>query len=294
MEKVLLTGSNGFTGRYVKKELQRQGYEVIGLVRENAIDGEIVCDITNKFDVKRCLDIVRPDYIIHLAALSFVGHSEQKSFYDVNVFGTLYFLEAVHELLLPIKKIILSSSANVYGTPKVSGLVQESAQPSPVNHYAMSKLAMEHMSKLWFEELPIVITRPFNYTGPGQDDKFLIPKIINHFRLGKKSIELGNIDVYRDFSDVRDIAKAYVKILTSDLRSDVINLCSGKVYSLEEIISKIEGIAGYQIDVKVNQNFVRANEIKILCGDNSKLNRLVEFSPSIEIEKTLSDMFLSK
>ncbi len=110
----------------------------------------------------------------------------------------------------------------------------------------------------------------------------------------KKVIELGNIDVSRDFSDVRDIAKAYVNLLESDIISETVNLCSGNIYSLSEIIAIMNKIAGYEIEVEVNPLFVRPNEIKILGGDNNKLTNLVGFKPDIKLEKTLLDMYNEK
>lgn len=291
MKKVLLTGINGFTGKYVAQELESKGYQVIGLVHKNAAENQVACDLTDKAAVLNCLALVKPDYVIHLAALSFVRHSDQKAFYDVNVFGALNILEAAKELGLIFKKIIFASSANIYGNPVGLENIDESVAPAPVNHYAMSKLAMEHMTKLWFEQFPLVITRPFNYTGPGQAEHFLIPKIVSHFKQKSVDIELGNIDVYRDFSDVRDIAKAYVSLLESDVRSEVVNLCSGNVSSLSSIIEQMEMIAGYRINVKVNPEFVRENEIKVLGGDNSKLIALTGFEPSITIDNTLLDMY---
>ncbi|WP_028862375.1 GDP-mannose 4,6-dehydratase [Psychromonas aquimarina] len=290
MKKILVTGIDGFTGRYVAEELSRRGYDVIGLVYANPIVGQVACDLTDKEAVKRCIDSVKPDALIHLAALSFVGHEDQKAFYDVNVFGSLNILEAIFELGLDVSKIILASSANIYGNPDVPK-INEGQEASPVNHYAMSKLAMEHMVKLWFAKLPIIVTRPFNYTGIGQQDNFLIPKIVSHFCKHKPEIELGNIDVSRDFSDVRDIAKSYVDLLESDVKSEVFNLCSGNVHSLSTIIKKMEDIAGYSINVKINPDFVRANEIKILGGDNSKLFNMTGSKPSISIDQTLFDMF---
>ncbi|USH03270.1 GDP-mannose 4,6-dehydratase [Grimontia kaedaensis] len=289
-EKVLLTGVDGFTGKYVKKALLEKGYEVIGLVHNNPSIDEVRCDITDKEALQRCLKQVKPSAIIHLAALSFVGHSDEKAFYDVNVFGATNILEAVHSLELDLNKIIVASSANIYGNPENVTRIDERVQPSPVNHYAMSKLAMEFMVKNWFEKLPIIITRPFNYTGSGQDNKFLIPKIVSHFKENKKTIELGNIDVSRDFSDVRDIANAYVALLESDANSEIVNLCSGSVYSLKEMISNIGKLAGYEIKIKVNPAFVRNNEIKVLGGDNTKLTKLTGFRPSYSIEQTLKDM----
>lgn len=291
MDKVLLTGIEGFTGQYVANELVAKGYQVIGMVYNNAKDNQVCCDLTDKDAVIACLNNIKPDYVIHLAALSFVGHSNQKEFYDVNVFGALNILEAAKELKLTFKKVIFASSANIYGNPVDVEKITECENPAPVNHYAMSKLAMEHMTRLWFNEVPLLITRPFNYTGPGQAEHFLIPKIVSHFKRKSLDIELGNIDVYRDFSDVRDIAKAYVALMESDARSEVVNLCSGNVSSLSSIISTMEKIACYEINVKVNPDFVRANEIKVLGGDNTKLQKLAGFKPTITIDKTLLDMY---
>lgn len=291
MKKVLLTGVDGFTGKYVAKELTEKGYQVIGLVYKHAGEGQVACDLTDKQAVKNCLTEVKPDYVIHLAALSFVGHADQKAFYNVNVFGALNILEMAKEIGISFKKVIFASSANIYGNPIAIEKIDESVAPAPVNHYAMSKLAMEHMAKLWFDDFPLLITRPFNYTGPEQAEQFLIPKIVSHFKKKAAEIELGNIDVYRDFSDVRDIAKAYVRLVESDTRSEIVNLCSGNVSSLSSIISKMEDIAGYKINVKVNPAFVRSNEIKVLGGDNSKLVSLTGFKPTITIDQTLLDMY---
>lgn len=291
MKKALLTGIDGFTGKYVADLLLQQGYDVIGLVYKNPKQGEVACDLTDKSAVKKMLDLVKPQYIIHLAAISFVGHQDQSAFYNVNVFGALNLLEAAAELQLDLKKVIFASSANIYGNPSSVEKITEEQPPSPVNHYAMSKLAMEYMAKLWFDKYSIVITRPFNYTGPKQATNFLIPKIVEHFKQSKNQIELGNIDVSRDFSDVRDIAACYVHLLDADIQSEIVNLCSGNVYSLSSIIEKMEQIAGYKIEVKVNPNFVRANEIKVLGGDNTKLFRLTGFKPTISLEQTLLDMY---
>jgi len=292
MKKILVTGANGFTGKYVVAELEKKDYQIIRLVGKKANVDEVECDITNKESVKSCLNEAQPDAIIHLAAISFVGHEDQTAFYNVNLFGTLNILAAIDELGLNLDKVILASSANVYGNPNVTSINEEQV-PAPVNHYAMSKLAMEHMSKNWFSKIPIIITRPFNYTGPGQAECFLIPKIVSHFKSKKKQIELGNIDVYRDFSDVRDVARYYVDLLESDAKSQVVNLCSGRVFSIEYIIQKMEKIAGYCINVKVDPDFVRENEIKSLGGDNRKLLELkgTTFKTVMNIEQTLMDMY---
>lgn len=138
-----------------------------------------------------------------------MGHADARAFYDVNLFGTLNLLEALTALPELPRKVLIASSANIYGTPGIE-VIDESVCAAPVNHYACSKLAMEHMVRTWFDRFPIVMTRPFNYTGVGQDEKFLIPKIVSHFKRRAPKIELGNLDVSRDFSDVRDVAAAYM------------------------------------------------------------------------------------
>jgi nucleoside-diphosphate-sugar epimerase len=163
----------------------------------------------------------------------------------------------------------------------------------PVNHYAMSKLAMEHMARLWFDKFPIIITRPFNYTGPNQEAHFLVPKIVSHFKQKSAGIELGNLDVSRDFSDVRYVAKVYTQLLASDASAEIVNICSGEQTALKEIISVIEDIAGYQIEVTVNPDFVRPDEIKVLIGSDQKLATMISLPEKIGIKQTLLDMYTS-
>jgi nucleoside-diphosphate-sugar epimerase len=182
--------------------------------------------------------------------------------------------------------VVLASSANIYGNAATLPIT-EGTSPAPENDYAVSKVAMEAMARLWMERLPITLVRPFNYTGVGQSENFLIPKIVGHFRRGERSIELGNTDVARDFSDVRDIARAYATIVARAPWGETINLCSGNAHSLDEVLSIMAGIAGYEIEVRVNPAFVRANEIKLLVGSNARLRELTGFAPSIPLEETL-------
>jgi nucleoside-diphosphate-sugar epimerase len=130
---------------------------------------------------------------------------------------------------------------------------------------------METLAKNFFDKLPIIITRPFNYTGVGQAEHFLIPKIVKHFKEKKEEIELGNIHVSREFNDIADIVKMYQKLLTSNAKSLIVNLCSSKPVSLLEVIKQMENITKHKITIKINQKFVRKNELKILCGSTDKL-----------------------
>ncbi|MCY0387553.1 GDP-mannose 4,6-dehydratase [Robbsia sp. Bb-Pol-6] len=293
MRTALVTGASGFTGQYMVRSLKEAGYVVVGLgSSETAADEMVACDLTDADAINAIVARVKPDVVVHLAALAFVGHDDQKAFYHVNIFGTQHLLNAVVRHVPNIEKVLIASSANVYGTPGIES-ISEDVTPRPVNHYACSKLAMECIVATYFEKLPIIITRPFNYTGPGQAVQFLIPKIVSHFVAGRKKIELGNIDVSRDFSDVRDLVGAYTRLLTSAFKSGVINICSGEAMSLSSIIAMMEEIAGYPIQVEVNPAFVRANEIPVLKGDPGRLAAEISLPPRIAMRQTLSDMYHS-
>lgn len=291
--RVLLTGANGFTGKYVRAELTDAGYEVINAVVGAAQGGhEVTLDITSRDNCCRVMESVHPDYLVHLAAISFVAHADAEALYRVNVIGTLNLLEAMAEAKLSPRRVLVASSANVYGNA-TSGVISESQPPQPVNHYATSKLAMEYMVRTWSDRLPVVITRPFNYTGVGQEPHFLVPKIVSHFVQGAPVIELGNLDVERDFSDVRMVAAAYHGLLEHDCTGDIVNVCSGEPYSLRSILSMMQEIAGYEIEVRVNPAFVRQSEVKTLIGSPQKLRSIVGDLKAIPLSDTLRWMYES-
>ena len=253
------------------------------------LDGQEACDITNAADVERAVLRVRPDYVIHLAGISFVAFGNAEDYYRVHVIGTLNLLNALDKLKIPPAKVILASSANVYGTPAVE-VLHESLCPEPISHYGSSKLAMEHMSRGLFNRIPIIITRPFNYTGPGQAGRFLVPKIVQHFKDKAPFIELGNLHVSRDYSDVDDVVAAYIGLLQGDARSEVVNVCSGRSIALLEILNLMKEITGHDIEVRVNPAFVRNNEVPRLVGDPSKLRRMVTLTPPRPFRDTLQRM----
>lgn len=274
--KALVTGLSGFTGYYLKRELEAAGREVVGLAS----------DLTQATSVMDEVGSVQPEVVVHLAGIAFVGHGHADSFYQVNLMGTRNLLVALTQLPRPPRCVLLVSSANVYGNRR-GGLLDEKTDVDPANDYAVSKLAMEYMSRLWMDRLPIVIVRPFNYTGVGQSELFVVPKIIGHLLRGEEVIELGNLDVWRDFSDVRAVVEAYVRLLDRCPAGEVVNVCSGRAYCLREVVSTAEAIAGRKLRIEVNPRFVRENELSKLCGDPSKLRSWIGEWDTPSLEETL-------
>jgi nucleoside-diphosphate-sugar epimerase len=150
------------------------------------------------------------------------------------------------------------------------------------------------MVRTWFGRLPIVLARPFNYTGVGQSESFLIPKIVKHFTQRAERIQLGNLDVSRDFSDVRDVVSAYVALLESEVHSETFNVCSGRAVALREVLQMMTGLTGHAPRVEVDPALVRTNEIAVLRGSCQKLSRAVNFMPRHSLEQTLAWMAAGK
>jgi nucleoside-diphosphate-sugar epimerase len=270
--RALITGLRGFTGHYMAQELTAAGYRVFGTVLPGSKTGPDIftVDLLDRASVAAAIEQVQPDVVVHLAAIAFVAHNDADAMYRVNVVGTRNLLEALAKGPHKPSSVLLASSANIYGNAEVP-VIDESVAPSPANDYAVSKLAMEYMARLWMDKLPIVIARPFNYTGVGQAENFLLPKIVSHFRKGAHHIELGNLAIARDFSDVRMVARSYRRLLAAAPSGEIFNVCSGRSASLESLIDTMSDIAGYRIEVHVNPAFVRANDVLTLTGSNAKL-----------------------
>ena len=255
-----MTGADGFTGLHFAKAAKAAGHEVI----------EFTANLTDRVATKLQVELAVPQAVVHLAAISFVGHENASAFYDVNVVGTLNLLDALQELPILPSSVLLASSANVYGNCDQSPITEMQA-PVPVNHYAMSKLAMEYLAKTYMAKLPLFFVRPFNYTGQGQVASFVVPKIVAHFKQQAKSIELGNLHVEREYNDVRTVCAAYLALLEKAKTGETYNICSGQTYTLQHVIEQLTQLTGLTMDVTVNPAFVRANEVHRLCGDPTKL-----------------------
>ena len=262
--RLLLTGAEGFTGRHFTAAAEAAGYEVVPLTSDLTDPPAVAAEVLQ----------LAPTHVVHLAAISAVTHADEEAFYRVNVLGTLHLLQALAALPTPPEKVLLASSANVYGNYE-GGPITEAVCPKPVNHYAMSKLVMEHMAGAYADRLPIVITRPFNYTGVGHDLRFVIPKIVDHFARRAPVLELGNLDVYREYNDVRWVCQIYLRLLAKGVAGEVYNVCSGQAVSLQDVLTAMSDLTGWQPEIKVNPAYVRANEIHTLCGSDEKLKACV-------------------
>jgi GDP-6-deoxy-D-talose 4-dehydrogenase len=262
--KILVTGANGFTGGHFIKAANDAGMYTV-ILNANLLDAvALIAEIKT----------ISFDHVVHLGAISFVGHAQNSAFYNVNVLGTLNLLDALATLDQKPKSILLASSANIYGNTELSPIM-EIQPPNPVNHYAASKFSMELMARNYLSILPIFFVRPFNYTGVGQANNFVIPKIVSHFIKKAASIELGNMDVEREFNDVRFVCDAYIKLLSHAQLGEVYNICTGHPIALTNVIDTLTNLTGHSIQVNINPLFVRSNEIKQLYGSPVKLNSCV-------------------
>lgn len=293
MQKVLITGITGFTGRYMAEELAANGYEVHGLSyrppsekRPVSVTALHCCPLNHKEALRELLLQIRPRFVIHLAAVSFVAHDDVEAIYQANLLGTRHLLEALRPLSQDLGAVLLASSANVYGnTP---GPLDESSPLAPTNDYAVSKVAMEYLARLYREHLPLIIVRPFNYTGIGQAKHFLVPKIVAHTRRRAALIELGNLDVARDFCDVRQVVLAYRRLLeTQSAIGETLNVCSGKAYTLQYVLDQAAEISGHRMEVRTNPAYVRQADVKSLFGSRDKLVRLIGELEPLELHETL-------
>jgi len=290
--RALITGLRGFTGRYVAAELQAAGYRVFGIDQGEETIGEGIfsADLCDRAAIADVVREVKPAVVAHLAAIAFVAHGDAEAMYRINILGSRNLLEALAACPTKPRCVLLASSANVYGNAE-GEFLDEATPSAPANDYGVSKLAMEHMAALWQGQLPITVTRPFNYTGVGQHGNFLLPKIVSHFARGCTEIELGNLDVARDFSDVRDVAAMYRRLLEVAPSGETLNVCSSHVYTLAQVLEMMADIAGYRIKVNVNPAFVRANEVKRLSGSAARLTRLIGEMPRIKLAETLQWMY---
>ncbi len=301
--RILITGINGFVGTYLKRFLENKSYDVFGIDRHTEKKSIFKVDITQREKVFRVIKKIKPIKIFHLASQS----SVQKSIRfpnlteRVNVIGTKNLFDAcINAKIEP--KILIVSSSEVYGNPKKSP-IKEDAELMPLNNYAQSKVKQEKLSMDYFKEygLNMIISRSFNHTGPGQMPGFVcsnfakqIADIEKSNKTNKKSrtsvIKVGNLDISRDFSDVRDMVVAYDLALDKCKFGEVYNICSSKFYKISYILDTLLQMSNIPIGIKVEKKRFRKHNDPCIYGDNSKFCRQTKWIPKISLEKTLKDL----
>jgi len=293
--KALITGISGFVGKYLAAYLLEQGYEVYGVDRTGAeLKGcEIeICDILNKNKLSAIIEKIRPDAVFHLAAFSSVKKSFSSSELTkkINVEGTRNLLDAVVSAKIN-PTVLIVSSLQVYGNPKELPITESSAL-KPENPYGESKVEQEKLCKEY--ELKIIIVRSFNHTGPGQTADFVLPsfaKQIVEIERGKLTeIKVGNLDIERDFTDVRDIVRAYLLAVQKCKVGETYNVCSGQAYNLAKALDMLKSKSTTDIKIVVESKRIRKNDVPVLYGDNAKFSKATGWKPEILFEQTLKDL----
>jgi GDP-4-dehydro-6-deoxy-D-mannose reductase len=302
MSRILVTGIEGFAGGHLARHLVDAGHTVIGLHWADAQPGlpaELhrgdICD----FDATRSLiEATKPDGIIHLAGLSSVALSEshQMTTYEVNALGTLKLLEAVRQLQSKCR-IILISSADVYGRSNVGRPLNEDLPSLPLSPYALSKHMTAEAGRFYHRAfgLDVVILRPFSHTGPGQATTFVFPKVANaiaQVERGKREpiVEMGDLQIRRDYTDVRDVVRAYGLALERCAPGETYNVTSGKPLVIQEGVDYLCSLARVPVQVKSSAAKFRPHDIPLLTGDPSKFAAATGWKPEIPFTQTLSDL----
>lgn len=294
-KRVLITGIGGFAGGYLSRHLAQQGYLVVGTsVHDgNVIDGAVEIlktDLRDMAQIKSVVDQVKPTHVVHLAAISNVTHEDVREIYETNIVGSRNLLSALAGLSVTPEAVLMTSSANVYGNSHRE-VLSETDELNPANDYGVSKLAMEYMARTFARRLNLIIARPFNYTGRGQSNLFLIPKIVNHFKTRAEFIELGNTDVARDFSDVRSVVVYFQRLIeTPAVIGGTYNICSGIPYSLKGILDMCVEISGHKLEVRIDERLQRSQEVKILAGNPARLHGAVGIVHEFPLKDTLTWM----
>ncbi|MBU0980235.1 MAG: GDP-mannose 4,6-dehydratase [Nanoarchaeota archaeon] len=281
--KALITGAAGFVGPWLKKELG----EAICLDKNS---GDHQADILDRKALMEIFEKEQPDQVFHLAAQSSVAKSwhEPEETMKVNVKGTMNVLDAVRKHC-PQARVLVVSSAEVYGKPERLPL-KEDDPLKPVSPYGKSRVAQEELVGQYTKlGVNAVVIRSFSHTGPGQSPSFVCSEFAKAVAEGEKSITIGDGSIKRDFSDVRDVVRGY-RLALERFKPGTYNLCSGKAYSIKEILDKLISISGAEIKVESDESKIRKNDIPELLGNNSKFSEAFGWKPEIPFEKTLSDL----
>lgn len=308
--RVLITGVTGFVGSHLAEVLiARGGFEIYGTVRWRSKKDNIAhlgdsinlveCELKDPNSVVRMIDEVRPDWVFHLAAQSFVPTSwnAPADTLQNNIIGQVNLLEAIRRSGIECR-IQIAGSSEEYGLVYDDELpISEDNPLRPLSPYAVSKVAQDMMGYQYFKSygLDIVRTRAFNHTGPRRGEVFVtsnFAKQIAEIEAGKREpvLEVGNLAARRDFTDVRDVVKAYIRVLEIGEPGEVYQVCSGKAYSICQVVEMLTALSSKEIKVIQDPARMRPSDVPVLLGTYEKLARVSGWRPDIPFEKTLEDL----
>lgn len=311
MDKYLITGCSGFVGRHFLDFLEDNKIrcEVLGLDLYPMINNrnhkyvklKVDCiDLLNQTDIERVIFEFRPNYILHLASYSSVAFSWKNpvlSFNNnVNIFLNL--LEVVRKYNLHTRILSIGSSEEYGNVLPEETPLKETSPLRPLSPYAVARVSQELLSKLYADSfgLDIIITRSFNHIGPHQKDIFVVPSFIKRITeaklSGKKEMTLttGDLSIIRDFTDVRDVVKAYYLLLKNGVKGEVYNICSGNPTVLSEIIEIASGNLDIKVHTETSKDFIRPNDNPLIVGDNSKLKNHTGWNTSFTLSRSIKDI----
>ncbi|HEY1645378.1 MAG TPA: NAD-dependent epimerase/dehydratase family protein [Candidatus Saccharimonadales bacterium] len=300
MPKILVTGANGFVGQHLVKELYDNGIEVIGTAHTRPIEKpsyihkQLVIDLTKPGEVEK-IDFKGISSIIHLAAITDVRHSfdDPLSYININLGIEINLFEAaLKQRAKP--KFLLISSGTFYKAKSTLPLTEESPVV-PNSPYAASKICQEEIAKYYQTRgFDCIIARPFNHIGPGQGTGFIVPdlakQIVEVEKGLKKNILVGNLDSKRDYTDVRDIVRAYRLLIEKGQSGEIYNICSGKALSGKQVLSGLLKQSTIKPEITLDPSKMRPSDTPISYGSHDKLTKDTKWQPQIPLNKTLADV----
>lgn len=305
----LITGITGFAGSHLAELLLREGVEVHGIQRWRSKSDNIdlikekiqfhEADLLDAHSLYTVVDEVKPNFIFHLAAQSYVQSSwaSPSNTLEVNIIGTVHLFEAVRKSGLPIT-IQIACSSEEYGKVMPNEVpILEKNPLRPLSPYAVSKLAMDYLGYQYFESygIKIIRTRGFNHTGPRRGDVFAestFAKQIAEIEKGKKEpvVYVGNLDARRDYTDVRDMVRAYYLAVEKCKSGEVYNIATGKAWKIGEVLNLLLSKSRVKIVVKEDPARMRPSDVEVLVGDSTKFRNATGWKPEIPFEKTMEDL----
>jgi GDP-4-dehydro-6-deoxy-D-mannose reductase len=296
---VLVTGATGFAGRHLLRELGHRKLEAVAAgLGPDPGTGARPLDVRDRELVRTIVATVRPEAIVHLAGQSSASASfdRPEETLEVNLRGTWHLLDAVRELV-PEARVLVITSADLYG-PSAPGVPhRETAPMNPRSPYGASKAAQDLLAELAARAygLDVVRVRPFSHAGPGQHVRFALPAFavqIAAIERGEREpiLQVGNLDVVRDYTDVRDVVRAYADLLTLGQAGEAYNVCRGRGLPLEQLVERLCASARVPIRIAVDPTRLRPTDLPELVGDPEKVMRAAGFTPAIEIDQTLADL----